>query len=98
MTSYPQHMVFYYLTPARFGRYSNSNLCPAPSSLGRLSSERTAGGTWLVNLSDEGCRPTGRVISHRNAGNHSSQLKNVRFQNAAFRSPLSLRYQRHEGV
>jgi len=27
-TSYPQDMVFYYLTPAGFDRYSKSNLCP----------------------------------------------------------------------
>jgi len=41
-------MVFYYLTPVRFRRYSSSNLCPALSSLGRFRGKRTGGGTCLV--------------------------------------------------
>src|SRR5450432_237968 len=51
-------MVFYYLTPAQFGRYSKANLCPALSSLGRSRNWRTGGGIWLVNPSYEGCFPT----------------------------------------
>ena len=66
-TSYPQDMVFYYLTPARFRRYSSSNLCPALPSLGRFRIQRTGGGIWLVNPATESClsnvrsavRPTG---------------------------------------
>jgi hypothetical protein len=43
-------MVFSYLTPVRFDRYSSFNLCPALSSLrGRCKRER-AGGTKLVTV------------------------------------------------
>jgi len=38
-------MVFYYLTPAHFRRYSSSNLCPALSSLGRVR----FGANWRRN-------------------------------------------------
>src|SRR6266851_3238028 len=56
-TSYPQDMVFYYLTPMQFGRYSSSNLCPALSSPGRFRNQRTGGGIWLVNPCDDGRSP-----------------------------------------
>src|SRR5258708_37854860 len=65
-TSYPQDMVFYYLTPGRFRRYSSSNLCPAPPGLGRFRIQRTGGGIWLVNPADESCRPILGVLLGRN--------------------------------
>src|SRR5258708_22047398 len=56
-TSYPQDMVFYYLTPVQFDRYSSSNLCPALSSPGRFRNQRTGGGIWLVNPCHDGRFP-----------------------------------------
>src|SRR6266487_6522497 len=64
-TSYPQDMVFYYLTPARFRRYSSSNLCPALPSLGRFRIQRTGGGIWLVNPADESCLSKVRSAARR---------------------------------
>jgi hypothetical protein len=52
MASYPQYMVFYYLTPKGFRRYSSSNLCPALSCPGRNLSKPADGGIWLVNPLD----------------------------------------------
>jgi hypothetical protein len=49
-TSYPQYMVFYYLTRSQFDRYSKSNLCPPCPARDGISSYRTGGGICLVNL------------------------------------------------
>jgi hypothetical protein len=46
-------MVFYYLTPAGFRRYSSSNLCPALASRGGVEAERNRGGIRVVNPADD---------------------------------------------
>jgi hypothetical protein len=40
MTSYPQHMVFYCLTLARFRQYSSSNLCLSNPAGDRICKKR----------------------------------------------------------
>src|SRR6266567_6874462 len=56
--SYPQDMVFYYLTQAQSRQYSSSNLCSALPSPGRFRDWRTGGGIWLVDPSNKHCIPT----------------------------------------
>src|SRR5437588_797013 len=65
-------MVFYYLTPARFRRYSSSNLCPALSSLGRFRIQRNGGGIWLVNPADESCLSNMRGVKRPRHGRPSA--------------------------
>jgi hypothetical protein len=42
-------MVFYYLTPARFDRYSRANLCPPCPARDGIPAIEPGGGTCLVN-------------------------------------------------
>jgi hypothetical protein len=57
-------MVFYYLTPAQFGRYSSSNLCPPfPAWDGFASSELAEESPWLTRPSWAAIKPI-RALSH----------------------------------
>ena len=53
-------IVFSYLTPARFGRYSSSNLCLADPAWDGVAPERLAEESRLVNPA-EYCRWTSGV-------------------------------------